>query len=446
VDVEQVALETLERLCRQPSISTEGLALPETADLVEELLDGHGFETRQLGAEGAPPAVWGEHKGRSPFTLLLYNHYDVQPVEPLELWESPPFEPTIRDGKLYARGAADNKGQIATRLASVRRLLDDAGGLPIGIRWIIEGEEEVGSPHFDELARSYASLLEADAGLWEGSVGRSDGRPVLGLGSKGVLYVRLENRLLESDAHSGLAAIVPSAAWRLVDALASIRGPDGRVRVPGFYDRVREPTGLELQALAEQGDTVEQELREGFGLESFIDGLTGEALQRRLGFAPTCNISGLQTGYAGEGLMTVLPAAARASIDFRLVPDQRPGEIASAVRAHLDEQGFRDVALTVLVSAEPVQTPIDHPFVRRVTEVAAGFSGRPPALTPIGAGTLPLLASLERHVGVPGLSAPDNPTYLGSRAHAPNEHVRLADLRPTVEFTSTLLTALGEAA
>ena len=278
MDVEVQSLETLALLCRQPSVSTESRALPETATLVEDLFRDHGFETRQLVADGGPPAVWAERPGRSDYTVLLYNHYDVQPVDPLELWDSPPFEPTLRDGNLYARGAADNKAQIATRLAAVRSLLDAEGELPVGIRWIVEGEEEIGSPHFDAFARTYASLLQADACLWEGEGARQDGRPMLGLGSKGILYVRFDVSTLVSDAHSGLAAIVPSATWRLVNALSAIRAPDGRVRIEGFYDPVLEPSAAELEALADQGDNDELELREALELDGFLDDLTGEPL------------------------------------------------------------------------------------------------------------------------------------------------------------------------
>ena len=144
----------LEALCRQPSIAAQNLGMAEAADLVESLLGEAGFETQQLHVEGAPPAVYGEQRGRSPYTVLLYNHYDVQPAEPLELWDSPPFEPTVRDGKLYARGVSDNKGDIATRLAAVRALRAVYGELPITVRWLIEGEEEVGSPHFEAIAET----------------------------------------------------------------------------------------------------------------------------------------------------------------------------------------------------------------------------------------------------------------------------------------------------
>src|SRR6266567_5698999 len=156
------AQAVLEQLCRQPSVAAQNLGMAEMADLVESLLRGTGFQTQRLLVEGAPPAIYGELPGRSPYTLLLYNHYDVQPAEPLELWNSPPFEPTVRDGKLYARGVADNKSEIAARLTAIRALLATHGELPITVRWIIEGEEEIGSPHFEAIAAKYAPLLRAD--------------------------------------------------------------------------------------------------------------------------------------------------------------------------------------------------------------------------------------------------------------------------------------------
>ena len=166
--VGQEALRLLELLCREPSVSAEGRALDATATLVDELLVGAGFETKQVRADGSPAAVIGEQRGRGDYTLLLYNHYDVQPVDPIELWESPPFEPVIRDGKLFARGAADNKGELAIRLAVIRALRERDGELPISVRWIVEGEEEVLSPHFDEIVRRNVDALRADGCFWEG--------------------------------------------------------------------------------------------------------------------------------------------------------------------------------------------------------------------------------------------------------------------------------------
>lgn len=433
----------LERLARQPSVAAQGWGMNEAADLVASMLAEAGFQTRLLHVEGAPPAVYGERRGRSPFTLLLYNHYDVQPVEPLDLWTSPPFEPAVRDGCLYARGVSDNKGEIATRLAALRALSAVEGELPITVRWIIEGEEEIGSPHFGALAERYADLLRADGCLWEGSGFDSKDRPSIVLGTKGMLYVEYEVQCMGGDAHSGSAPILPSAAWRLVQALSSLRDPNGRVRIPGFYEAVRPPTDAERQALADQTD-MEDLLRQTHQIESFVDGLTGLALRERQAFAPTCNIAGLVAGYTGPGTKTVLPAVARAKMDFRLVPDQDPHDIAQKLRAYLDALGFADVHFSVLGGAEPVVTPIEEPFVQRVLDIAARFAGKPPSISPLIGGTLPLLGALRRFVGVPGLMAPGSPGYWGSRAHAPDEHVRLSDLERAVRFNVYLFGELGK--
>jgi acetylornithine deacetylase/succinyl-diaminopimelate desuccinylase-like protein len=432
----------LEQLCRQPSIAAQNLGMDEAADLVKALLDDAGFSTQILRVEGAPPAVYGERKGRSPFTLLLYNHYDVQPPDPLDLWDSPPFEPTVRDDKLYARGVSDNKGEIATRLAAIRALLATDGELPITIRWIIEGEEEVGSPHFAALAEQYADLLRADGCLWEGSGFDPEGRPAITLGTKGLLYVQYEVQAMARDAHSGGAATLPSAAWRLVQALASLRGPDGRVRIPGFYDDARPPTQAELEALADQTD-MEDLMRKMYDIEEFVDGLTGLPLRKRQAFSPTSNIAGLLSGYTEEGVKTVLPARAMAKMDFRLVPDQDPRDILRKLRAHLDAEGFDDIQVTDLGGAEPVVTPIEHPFVQRIIEIAASFSDKKPSISPIIGGTLPLLGPLRRYVGVPGLAAPGNVGYWASGAHAPNEHVRLEDLPRAIRFNCHMFEGLA---
>ncbi len=440
------AVRILELLCRQPSVSAEGRALDETAELVEELLVGAGFETRQLRADGGAAAVYGDQPGRAAFTLLLYNHYDVQPVDPLELWESPPFEPTLRDGKLFARGAADNKGELAVRLAVIHALREDDGELPVRVRWIVEGEEEIGSTNFDEIVRRNVALLRADAALWEGGGARlPDGRPEVGLGFKGALGIRLDVRTLATDAHSSLEPVAPGAAWRLVQALASIRDRDGNVRIRGFYDSVLPATEEERQAIAAASFSEEQELRETLGLEEFLDGLSGPELWERASFRPTSNLAGISSGYSGPGIKTVLPAVASAWMDFRLVPDQTPEEILELLRAHLDREGFEDVQMTPIVTARPAKTPLDHPFVRRVVDVAEAVSGEAASITPLAPPTLPIVASLHEHLALPGLAAPDNPTYVGSLVHAPNEHIRLEDIEPALRFTYALLRNLGGA-
>ncbi|MGZ6367682.1 MAG: M20/M25/M40 family metallo-hydrolase [Ktedonobacteraceae bacterium] len=433
----------LEVLCRQPSVVAQNLGMAEMADLVETLLGEIGFQTQRLYAEGAPPAIYGELRGRSDYTILLYNHYDVQPPEPLELWHSPPFEPTVRDGKLYARGVSDNKAEIASRLIAIRAIRTVYGELPITLRWIIEGEEEIGSPHFGAIAKTYSSLLQADGCLWEGSGFDSTNRPHLGLGTKGLLYVQLDIQGTGIDAHSGSAPILPSAAWRLVQALATLRSPEGQIRIPGFYDAVLPPSAAQLSAILDQPDQ-DAELREAYKVEHFVDNLSGADLRERSAFTPTCNIAGLVSGYTGEGSKTVLPAKAMAKIDFRLVPEQNPDDILTKLQAHLTSAGYSDIHITAFGKADPVVTPIDDAIVKRIATIAESFADKRPSITPIAGGTLPFLGDLRRYVGVPGLAAPDNPVYWGCGAHAPNEHIRLDDLDRAVRFGCYLLIELGK--
>ena len=442
--IEEDAVQILKELCRQPSVSAEARALDETAALVDELLVGAGFRTQRLRVEGSPVAVYGEQDGRSDYTLLLYNHYDVQPVEPLEEWQSPPFEPTERDGKLFGRGTADNKGELAVRLAVIRALRKEDGELPIRVRWIVEGEEEVLSPHFDEIVRVNAGLLHADACLWEGSPTRlQDGRPCVGLGFKGALSVRLDVRLMSSDSHSALAAVAPSAAWQLIDALASIRNRENEILIPGFNEQVRPPSEEELRAIAEQGDSMEEEARTTYRIAKGLDDVTGAAYRERISFAPTANVAGIHGGYSGPGMKTILVAEASAWLDFRLVPDQQPDRILELLQAHLEREGFSDLELSVLGAAEPAGTQIEHPFVQRVVRVAEESSGKPASVLPRVGGTLPIIASLQRHLNLPGVSAPDNLFYFGARVHAPNEHVRLEDVGHAIRFTYALLQDLA---
>jgi acetylornithine deacetylase/succinyl-diaminopimelate desuccinylase-like protein len=272
----------------------------------------------------------------------------------------------------------------------------------------------------------------------------SDGRPSLALGFKGCLAIRLDVRLLKRDAHSAVAAFTPSAAWRLVEVLSSLREPNGTVRIRGFYDRVRAPTAAERRAIAEQSESIEHDLRTTLGVDEFLDGLTGAPLRERSSFAPTSNIAGIATGYNGPGMKTVLPAEASAWLDFRLVPDQHPDDVLALLRVHLETEGFGDVELTVVGSGEAAATPVEHPFVQRVVRIAEDVTGERVSITPLVGGTLPIIASLQRHLGIPGLAPPDNPFSYDSRTHAPNENVRLEDVGHAVRLTYALLEGLGD--
>ncbi len=417
--------------------------MPETADWVEGLLKETGFETRQLEVEGAPNYVFGTIKGKSDFTLLLYNHYDVQPETPIELWNSPPFEATEVDGKLVARGICDNKAELISRICAIRAIQGANGELPINIKWIIEGEEEIGSPHFEALTKQYGDLLKADGTLWEGGGFNEKGQAALALGFRGMLYVEYSVEVMKSDAHSGSAHILPSGAWRLVKALSSLKDENGKVLIPGFYDDVREPTESEQQAMRDAVDPeMENKLKAMYGINSFLHNRSGYELEASV-FEPTANIAGIWSGYTEPGIKTVLPAKATAKMDFRLAPDQDPNDILEKLKAHLKASGFEDVQVKKLGEADPVVTPIDGDFVQRMRKICKDFTEQEPEITALVGGTLPLLGSMKKNVGVLGLSTSGNPSYYGSGAHAPNEHIRLGDIPRAIEFNAFMFTQLG---
>ncbi|MBX3015857.1 MAG: M20/M25/M40 family metallo-hydrolase [Caldilineaceae bacterium] len=430
--------------CRLESVAAQNRMMQETADWVENLLQATGFTTRQLQVAGAPNYVYGEIKGKSDFTLLLYNHYDVQPETPIELWESPPFEVTEKEGKLVARGICDNKAELISRICALRALQATQGELPITIKWIIEGEEEIGSTHFDAMTREYGDLLKTDGALWEGGGFNEKGQAALALGFRGMLYVEYSVETMKHDAHSGGAHNLPSAAWRLVKALASLKDDHGRVLIPGFYDDVREPTAMEQQTAHANVDP-EQEARAKamYGLDTFLHNRSGYELEIAV-YEPTANIAGFLSGYTEPGVKTVLPAKAMAKMDFRLVPDQRPDDILMKLKAHLIAQGFDDVQVKKLGGGDPVVTPIEGPFVQKIAQICQAFTEQEPKVTTLVGGTLPLLGAMKENVGVLGVSTSGNPAYYGSGAHAPNEHIRVRDIPRAIEFNMFMFTQLGE--
>ena len=437
------ALQLLERLCRQPSVSAEGLGLEEMAQLTATVMQEYGLRAELLPTDGGPPLVYGEISGRSPHTVLLYNHYDVQPTDPLDEWTSPPFEPTRREGSLFARGASDNKGDLAVRLEAIAALRDVTGELPISIKFIVDGEEESGSPHFPAAVRANKEKLAADVCLSEGSGLGTDGTPSIILGVKGLLYVELSAHGGQVDSHSAYAGVVPNPSWRMIGALASLKDADGRVAIEGFYESVRPLTSREKAVLAEMPDRTDA-MREALGLEHFLDDLKGYAWHERVCGSPTCNICGLDAGYTGPGLKTVLPAKARAKIDFRLVPDQAPQEVLAQLRAHLDRHGYTDIAIEPIAANErPVRTPVDDPWVQIAADATKEYYGVPPSIVINTAGTAPMDALVDEIT--PSLFfAPGGAGYAGSRVHAPDEHIRAPDLVEGIKVTAFLLKRFGE--
>lgn len=431
----------LVELCRLPSVSAHGSSIEETAEHVSGLLRDLGFEARIMPKpEGGQPVVYAEQGGKSDKTILFYNHYDVQPAEPLELWSSPPFDPERRDGKLYGRGVSDNKGNIAARLAAVRAWRETQGELPCTVKFCIEGDEEIGSPHMEEWVEENKGLLSADACLWEGGGVTWEGIPQVTLGVKGLLYVELECETVNSDAHSSYATVLPNAAWRLVWALSTIKGPDEEVRIEGFYDDVR-PATPEEKAAIEAMPSEEAETLKAYGVTDAVTGVKGTAFKERHLFAPTANIDGLNSGYQAEGAKTVLPAKASAKMDFRLVPDQDPDVILELLRKHLNAHGFSDVNARLHAGERPARTPVTDPFVGVMREAIRNAYDAEPVIVPTMAGTGPLypfIATLGLPTGDCGIGYPD------TRIHAPDENIRIEDFRKGAKAVAALMQEMGK--
>jgi acetylornithine deacetylase/succinyl-diaminopimelate desuccinylase-like protein len=426
-------MDELRTLCAIPSVSARHESIEPCAELVATMLSRRGFATSITRVADGHPVVLGHAKGASTKrTMLFYNHYDVQPPEPLELWDSPPFELTERDGAVFARGAKDDKGELVARLAAIDALREVTGEYPCALTWLAEGEEEVGSPNLPAWAEEHIAELKTDAAIWEEGQVDERGHPIVRLGARGLLYVELSVRTISRDAHSGSANLLPNAAWRLIWALGSIKGPDGRIRIPGFYDQVRPPTTSEEALLSRLPDTS-GDLRREFGLEQLLDGTTQV---ERAYFTPTANIAGVGSGYQGAGSKTVIPAMATAKLDFRLVPDQDPLDILDKLRHHLHAEGFADVQVDLLAGEPPGVTDPAAPVVRLTAEVAEEVYGKTPLVYPLSGGTTPMFVFTQRGVPVinPGVGWGSR-----NRAHSPNEFMRLVDFENAARHIARLL-------
>ncbi len=416
------SIAELSKLVAQPSVGAQNLGMKECAALVGGMLKARGFKVEIMDTEGAP-VVFAERKGKSDKTLLIYNHYDVQPPEPLELWETPPFEPSLRDGKLYGRGVSDDKGHITSRLFAIDALLDEQGELPCNIKFIIEGEEETSSVHLYDYILKNKDRLKADACMWEFGGVDSHETPIQYLGLRGICYVELSVETANRDVHSGLGgSIFPNAAWRLVWALSTLKGEDERILIPGFYDGIQPPSARDRELMSALPE-VADEYKSMYGIKKFIKGLTGGVdLRVEEVFTPTCTICGLTSGYQGPGSKTVLPARASAKVDFRLVIGQDPKDIRQKLRAHLDAQGFSDVLITDLGGDAAARTSPDDPFIQLVARSAEEVYEMPMQLVPMTGGSgpsHPFVHDLGLPVATGGIGHPE------TRAHAPNENVRI---------------------
>jgi acetylornithine deacetylase/succinyl-diaminopimelate desuccinylase-like protein len=416
-------IEELEELCAFPSISNHGLeAVKPARSWIAERL-GRFTDRVETFDEGGMPALYAEVLGDGRRKLLLYQHYDVQPVDPIELWDSDPFQPVEKDGRIIARGVADDKADVMARIHALETL-KGLGEMPVTLRFLVEGEEEIGSKTFEKIAHKHADKLRADGCLWESGASFDEaGRPTLQFGCRGLLYAQLRVKVLNYDQHSGLASIYPSAAMYLVEALASLRDQDMNIRIDGFYERVIEPTDADRQMMAKIDPEIAQR-RKLVGFDRLIRDPMPEHVIEQLLFTPTCNIAGITTGYQGPGSKTVLPAEATAKLDFRLIPDQDPDEIVVRLRKHFDAHGFEKVEIVWHDGEKPARSDPGSEVARSVIECVKDLHGEP-ILWPFMQATGPM-HPVVADLGVPtvlpvGVGRPDN------RIHAPNENIHAAD-------------------
>ena len=427
-------VEELRDFCTIPCETDQLAELERGASWVEDRLRAAGAEVTVLREEGVPPLVVGA-LGFGPRTLLAVQHYDVQPAAPLDLWESPPYEPTLRDGRLYARGVCDDKGELLHRIQAVEALRDATGELPCRIRFIVEGEEESDSEHLAPLLSRQPEFFQGDGALIEGGGVDEKGRPLLVCGVRGMFYVELSVRTLAFDAHSGGAQLLPNAAWRLMEALQTLRMADGSITVDGFMDDVLPPTAGQLAHLRTL-PFEEEEIKRIYGVGEFVGGLTGFPAQVADTFQPTCNISGIISGWTQPGVKTIAPAQASAKVDMRLIPNQDPARIEEHLRAHLDRRGFTDVSMTIHRGEQPYWTPIDDPIVDAADRAHEGIFEGPRLRLFSAGGTAPMHQVCAPHrLPMVTLGAGDAEV----RAHAPNESYSLDLMRRAAKVTGRFL-------
>ena len=431
-------LEQLFVFLRQPSISTQNLGVKECAQLLVKTLKESGAQAEIFQTPQHPIVIGQIRDQAASRTLLIYGHYDVQPPEPLDLWKSPPFEPTIKNGRIYGRGVADNKGQLFAHIKAAEAILRVRGKISSNITFLFEGEEEIGSPNLGPFIQEHKDLLKADACLVSDGSKHSSGRPTIFCGLKGILYLELFAKGANRDLHSMHAVMVPSPVWKLVHGLASLKAEDGTVLIPKFYDRVRKPTEVEMRAV-QSIPNFAVDVRQRLELERFLGG--DDNYYYNMVFAPTCNIAGIEAGYTGPGAKTVLPCQAFAKIDFRLVPDQNPNEIFEQFKHHLEAKGLADIEVMKHSELMPSRTPIDHPYVQLIKTAINYVTNEEPIIFPSMGGSGPdyLFTGI---LGLPSVWLPLGPH--DSNNHAPNENIHIEDLTKGMKIGSTIIEWMGK--
>lgn len=435
----QPFIDRLLAYVRQPSISAHGIGMAETADFLLERLQALGMEAQLMPTAGWPMVLGRRFDAPGKPTVLLYGHYDVQPADPLEEWLSPPFEPTIRDGRIYARGVGDNKGQHFAQLLALEALLAHQDKLPCNVIVLLEGEEEIGSPHIANFIRQHGDLLRCDLVVTADGPVHESGRSCIMFGVRGVLSFELRARGANTDLHSGnWGGVAPNPIWTLIGLLATMKNAQGAITIDGFYDNVLPPSALEQQALDALPLDEARILRE-LDLTA-LDAPTDRPFFERLMFYPTFTINGFHSGYGGAGSKTVLPHQAFVKCDIRLVEAMSLDATLAKVKAHVARHA-PDVEVIFQGGMEPSKAPLDSPYTAPIRQALRAGQAEEPLLIPSAGGSLPDYV-FTKILGVPAFGTPY--ANADERNHAPNENLEIARFIKGIKTGAALLLALGE--
>ena len=440
-------LSELKNLLRIPSISTQ----PEnreyvrrTAEVLAQELGRIGLEHVEIIETGGHPLVYADwlHADGKP-TCLCYGHYDVQPPDPLDEWTSPPFEPTERNGNLYARGAVDDKGQMYMHIKALESLLHAQGGrLPLNVRVLLEGEEEVGGEGIARFVAEHPERLQADFALISDTEMFAPDLPTLCVGLRGMIYTEIEARGAATDLHSGMyGGAAPNPFFALCQILAQLKDSNGHILIPGFYDAVQPPSAEELAAWESLPFDEKEFQRHEVGSLA-LTGERGYSVLQRLWARPTLEIHGMPGGFIGEGAKTVIPAKALAKVSLRLVPDMQPGKIFDIYKRHVESICPKGIKLDVRLihSGDPIVIGVDNPYVKAATAAMHDVFGKDTVFVRSG-GSIPVVGDFERSLNIPsvmmGFGLPDD------NMHAPNEKFNIANFHRGIESLIRFFDRLG---
>jgi acetylornithine deacetylase/succinyl-diaminopimelate desuccinylase-like protein len=434
----QIFIDRLIDYVRRPSISAQGIGIAEVADYLINFLNKTGFETHLLPTAGWPMVLGRRFDAPGAPTVMFYGHYDVQPPDPLEAWVSPPFEPTIRNGRLYARGVGDNKGQHFANLLALESLLTFSEKLPCNVIFLLEGEEEVGSPHIADFVRTHGELLKADLVITSDGPVDDSGRSTIVCGVRGIITFELRAKGASRDLHSGnFGGVAPNPLWKLVHLLGSMKNERGEIMVDGFYDRVLPPTELERKALDSLPLDIDA-IKSDLGLTEF-DQPTERPYFDRLSLWPTFTINGIHGGYGGPGSKTVLPHEAIAKCDMRLVEGMTVEDTFAKVEAHVLKYA-PDVELIRMGAMEPSKTPLESPFAEPLRRAVLQVQGEDPLLVPALGGSLPDYV-FTKILGIPAFTVPY--ANADEANHAPNENLELDRFINGIKTGAAMLVHIG---